>query len=72
MLSCPAARCWIMTKTKPVLDFSCSRSDVIASKPPAEAPIPTMGPLCLERAFLSDSAGFFFLVFGNFVAPAEH
>lgn len=43
MLSCPVAKCWMMTKTKPVFGGNVSSNDVIASKPPAEAPIPTIG-----------------------------
>jgi hypothetical protein len=42
-LSCPEARCWIITKAKPVSTGKHSSSTLNASKPPAEAPIPTMG-----------------------------
>ena len=48
MLSCPVAKCWMMTKTKPVFNGNGSSNVVIASNPPAEAPIPTIGMRCLS------------------------
>src|SRR5438552_7918160 len=43
MLSCFGSRCWISTKAIPVSLGRASRSSVNASRPPAEAPTPTMG-----------------------------
>src|SRR5262245_27951810 len=42
-LSCVGSRCWTNTNAIPVFVGRCLRSWVTASRPPAEAPIPTIG-----------------------------
>src|SRR6185295_4499304 len=62
------SRCWIRTKAIPVVDGRCSKSCENASRPPAEAPTPTMGkafprrggirePGMTEPAFATEGAG---------------
>src|ERR1051326_3826936 len=43
MLSCFGSRCWTSTKAIPVSVGRAFRSSVNASRPPAEAPTPTIG-----------------------------
>src|SRR5262245_1520825 len=43
MLPCVGSRCWTKTKAMPVRWGRCRRSSRNASRPPAEAPTPTMG-----------------------------
>src|SRR5690348_5297083 len=52
-LACVGSRCWTRTKAIPVLDGKCSSSCENASRPPAEAPAPTMG-----KAFPGRGDGF--------------
>src|SRR5262245_27104657 len=42
MLTRPGARCWMYTNARPVLLGTALRNSVKASRPPAEAPTPTM------------------------------
>src|SRR5580765_5131523 len=53
-LACVGSRCWIRTKAIPVVDGRCSKSCENASRPPAEAPIPTMGKALPRRAAIRE------------------
>jgi hypothetical protein len=46
--------CWINTKVIPVSGGSAFSKAVNASRPPAEAPIPTTGKTVVSEAFLGD------------------
>ena len=43
MLSCVGSMCWISTKAMPVSAGNALRKAVKASRPPADAPMPTIG-----------------------------
>src|SRR5437867_4796484 len=47
-LSCLGSKCWMSTNAMPVSVRSCLRSWVKASRPPAEAPMPTTGNVVLS------------------------
>src|SRR5512139_4133059 len=51
---CVGSRCWTITKAMPLSSGTCFRNCSIASRPPAEAPMPTMGkpPLLASLAAL--------------------
>src|SRR5258708_6594523 len=60
MLPCVGSRCCTRTKAIPVFSGRCESTLVNASRPPAEAPKPTIGKMCfLEGGF--DGAVFFFI-----------
>src|SRR5258708_674053 len=48
MLACVGSRCWTMTKAMPELGGMAARSSMKAARPPADAPIPTIGKLDRE------------------------
>src|SRR5512140_2301203 len=51
---CVGSRCWTITKAMPLSLGTCLRNCSMASRPPAEAPMPTMGkaPLLASLAAL--------------------
>src|SRR5579872_2416370 len=49
MLSCVGSRCWTRIKAMPLSAGNASTSFLQASRPPAEAPIPTTGKLAASR-----------------------
>jgi len=50
-LSWEGSRCCTRTKATPVLPGRCFSKSDIASKPPADAPMPTMGNVVLDDFF---------------------
>lgn len=50
-LSCPGSRCAMKTKATPVSGGKCETNWVNASRPPADAPIPTMRQAAPDAAW---------------------